>query len=528
MNARWDIPMEQKQPSVTLQAVREARRRGDLVFARSGYEQLSAGRDASWELFVEWAEFLGGTGAAQGSVTALREAARRFPNNPAVLNSLGLAFHGTGDYSEAVRSFETALRATPGAGAIAYNLGNARRELGDIPGAMAAYVKALELGPPVPEMFNNLGLLFQETGDAAHAITAYRSALGLDASFLPAALNLGYISIQERQPALAVAVLESALGHHPEHPDVHWLLSHALLVMGEYARGWKEYEWRWEKMRNATYRRKDASRQWTGEPLAGKRILLYAEQGLGDAIQCARYIPMVAAAGGVVVVECQPELVELMRTVRGVAEVVVRGAEVPACALECPLMSLPGVFGTTLATVPKEVPYMVPDPAKAAVWEAWSRDGGAGRRIGVVWAGNPSHRNDMRRSLPASYLSGLMEAGDVRWISLQKGERGDRRLEVPRGVQIEHMGERLHDLADTAALLMQLDLVITVDTAVAHLAGALGRPVWVVLPYAPDWRWLLEGEGTVWYPTARLYRQPAPGNWGAVIARVVADLASLP
>jgi tetratricopeptide (TPR) repeat protein len=520
--------MAPKRPPVTLQAVRDARHRGDLVFARSGYQELSAGRDASWELFVEWAEFLVGMGAARESVTALQEAARRFPNNPAVLNSLGLALQGTGDQNEAVRAFETALRATPGAGAIAYNLGNARRELGDIPGAMAAYVKALELGPPVPEMFNNLGLLFQETGEVAHALTAYRSALGLDAAFLPAALNLGYLHIQERQPALAAAVLESALHHHPGHPDVHWLLSHALLVMGEYERGWKEYEWRWEKMRNATYRRKDASRQWTGGALAGKRILLYAEQGLGDAIQCARYIPMVAAAGGIVVVECQPELVELMRTVRGVADVVARGEEVPPCECECPLMSLPGVFGTTLATIPNGVPYVFADPAKAAVWEAWCREGGAGRRVGLVWAGNPAHRNDVRRSLPASHLRGFMEAGGVRWVSLQKGERGDGRLEVPRGVQIEDVGSRLHDLSDTAALLMHLDLVITVDTAVAHLAGAMGRPVWLLIPYAPDWRWLLEGEGTGWYPTARLYRQPTPGNWDAVIARVVAELALLP
>lgn len=516
--------MSEKRPVATLQSVRDARRRGDLTAVRSGYEHLCGSRDASWEMFVEWAEFLSGTGGAHEAVGALREAARRFPNNPAVLNSLGLALQGTGDHADAARVFEVALRATPGAGAIAYNLGNARRDLGDIPGAMAAYVKALELGPPVPEMFNNLGLLFQETGDAVHASTAYGSALDLDPAFLPAALNLGYLHIHEREPVRAVAVLEAALRHHPDHPDVHWLLSHALLVMGEYDRGWKEYEWRWAKMRNASYRRKDASRQWTGEPLEGKRILLYAEQGLGDAIQCARYIPMVAAAGGVVIVECQPELEALLRTVQGVAEVVVRGGREPLYDVACPLMSLPGVLGTTLGTIPAGVPYMFADPGKLMHWEAWAHAHVPGRRVGVVWAGNPAHRNDARRSMPASYLPRLMGVEGVRWVSLQKGEPGDGRVQVPPGVRMADAGPLLRDLADTAALVMQCDLVITVDTAVAHVAGALGRPVWVMIPYAPDWRWLLEGEGTRWYPTARLYRQPSPGNWDAVIARVTADL----
>lgn len=527
MSARWDIPMSENQPAVTLAAVRDARRRGDLAFVRSGYQHLASGRDASWELFVEWAEFLSGTGSAQEAVGALREAAGRFPGNPAVLNSLGLALQGTGDHGEAARAFELALRATPGAGAIAYNLANARRDLGDMPGAMAAYLRALELGPPVPEMFNNLGLLLQESGDPAHACTAFRSALDLDASYLPAALNLGFLHIQEREPARAVAVLEAALRHHPEHPDAHWLLSHALLVMGEYPRGWEEYEWRWEKMRHAAYRRKDVSRQWAGEPLDGRRILVYAEQGLGDAIQCARYIPMVVRRGGEVIVECQPELVALMRTVPGVHGVIARGEQVPPHELACPLMSLPGVFRTTVDTIPGEVPYMVADAGKMAVWDAWSRDGGAGRRVGVVWAGNPAHRNDARRSMPASSLGRLTGVEGVRWVSLQKGERADGRDRVPAGLGIEDVSSRLHDLGDTAAVVMQCDLVITVDTAVAHLAGALGRPVWVMIPYAPDWRWMVEGDVTAWYPTARLYRQPSPGDWDAVIARIVADLRAL-
>jgi tetratricopeptide (TPR) repeat protein len=527
MAARWNIDAARAGAGVTLQAVRQARDRGELAAARTGYQELATGSDATWEVFVEWGEFLIAVGSPKEAVAALGLGARRFPRNPAVLNSLGLAQHGEREFSEAVRTFESALQVAPGIGAIAYNLGNARKEYGDLAGAMQAYMQALELGPPVPEMFNNLGLVLQEVGDTEHALTAYHSALDLDARFLPASLNLGFLHIQRREPEAAVAVLDTAVQYHPENPDAHWLLSHALLVKGDYIRGWKEYEWRWAKMTNAPYRRRNLTRQWTGAPLEGKTILLYAEQGLGDAIQCARYIPMVASAGGTVVVECQPELVNVISTVDGVGAVVPRGADVPPCDVECPLMSLPAIFGTTPETIPAAAPYVRVDESRRAHWHSWLADGPARLHVGLVWAGNPGHRNDGRRSLPASYLPALTAVEGVHWVGLQKGDAGDVRLRVPAGVVLDDAGPHLHDLADTAALLQCMDLVITVDTAVAHLAGALGRRVWILVPYAPDWRWLLEGETTRWYPTARLYRQPTPGNWDAVIGTVRSDLRTL-
>jgi tetratricopeptide (TPR) repeat protein len=520
MSAQWNRSVGDARRALSVREVRDARTRGDLTLAISGYQALTELPEATWELFSEHGELLVASGSHTAAVTLLKEAVRRFPNNPALINSLGLALHGAGRFADAVQVFEVAFRIAPAIGAIAYNLGNARKEAGDLPGAMASYVKALEAGPPLPEIFNNLGLVFQETGSSGHARAAYGSALDLDAQFLPAALNLAYLHIQEREPEGAIALLDSALRFHPDSADAHWLLSHALLVHGEYERGWKEYEWRWEKMRGATYRRRDMARQWGGEDLTGRRILLYAEQGLGDAMQCARYIPMVAARGGEVVVECQPELVSLMATVEGVGSVHPREGEIPLCDIECPLMSLPGIFGTTLETIPSVIPYVHPEEGGAEKWKKWCDDGTSRPRIGVVWAGNASHRNDARRSLPSAKLAGLTAIEGVRWISVQKGSAEDVRLAVPAGVVLEYAGAHLGDLSDTAALLKQLDLVITVDTAVAHLAGAMGLPVWVLVPYAPDWRWRLEGEGTPWYPSVRLLRQPRPGDWDAVIANI--------
>jgi Flp pilus assembly protein TadD len=500
--------------------VHEARARGDLALAIAGYQELTDAPDAAWELFSEHGELLIAVGSHESAVTLFKEAVRRFPRNPALMNSLGLALHGAGRFGEAVQVFEVAFRVAPTIGAIAYNLGNARRETGDLAGAVTSYIKALEAGPAVPEIFNNLGLVFQETGAPEHARTSYCSALDLDPRFLPAVLNLAYLHIQEHEPERAIALLDSALSFHPDSVDAHWLLSHALLVSGEYARGWNEYEWRWEKMSAATYRRKDVSRQWGGEALDGKRILLYAEQGLGDALQFARYIPMVATMGGEVVVECQPELVSLLASVQGVRQVYARGNDIPLCDVECPLMSLPGVFGTTMETIPSVVPYVHPEEVRVSKWKGWCEDGTARRRIGLVWAGNASHRNDARRSFPAAKLGPLTSIQGLRWIGLQKGSADDKRLVVPPGVVLEHAGPQLEDLSDTAALLTQLDLVITVDTAVAHLGGAMGRPVWILVPYAPDWRWKLAGERTPWYPSVRLIRQPRPGDWDAVIAQI--------
>lgn len=454
-----------------------------------------------------------------------REAVRLSPSEPALLNNLGLALHDCGYYDEAIRVFESTLLLVPASGAVHYNLGNSVRAAGNPAGAVVLYEKALVHGTDLPEVHNNLGLAWQECGYPDRAQEAFRASLGRNPHFVPAGLNYAHALIQGIRPAEAEAVLRAVLRDQPDCADAHWLLSHALLVQGKFEEGWSEYEWRWQKMSAAPYRRTDPGRRWKGGELPGiHRILLYAEQGLGDAIQFIRFAPMVAARGGTVVVECHRELASLFRHVEGVSEVYVRGEEIPQTDVECPLLSLAGVLGTTLDSIPSTVPYVWPGPSCVERWRDRCVDGTGRLRVGLVWAGNPGHRNDVNRSLRPEHLTGFGQCEGVRLFSLQKGEEGDARIVKPRGIAIEELGPALRDMEDTAGVIAHMDVVVTVDTAVAHLAGAMGKPVWMLVPFSPDWRWLLGRETSPWYPTMRIFRQAQPGGWGAVIARVLDDL----
>jgi hypothetical protein len=267
---------------------------------------------------------------------------------------------------------------------------------------------------------------------------------------------------------------------------------------------------------------------WLGEyPLHRKTVLLHAEQGLGDTIQFARYVPLVAASGAAaVVLEVQPELKSLMSGLDGVAQVLSRGEAPPAFDVHCPLGSLPHAMKTEIESVPAAIPYLSADPARLASWsarlEALPRP-----RIAVAWSGNPAHENDRNRSIAFEKLSPLL-AHPASFVSIQRDVRDAEAIQLAAEKRVEHVGGALADFDDTAAVLTLCDLVITADTAPAHLAGALGRPVWVLVPFAPDWRWTLDGETTPWYPTARLFRQTSPGDWDAVLARVAAALKSSP
>jgi hypothetical protein len=280
-------------------------------------------------------------------------------------------------------------------------------------------------------------------------------------------------------------------------------------------RGWESYEWRLRSGALDGLHEREAP-LWTGEALAGRRLLVWAEQGLGDTLQFVRYAALLAGQGVDVVVEVQPELERLVRQSLPQVEVVARGQRLPQFDVHAPLMSLPHLLHTRLDTIPAEVPYLF---AEEAADRLGARDGRL--RVGLVWAGNPQHKNDRRRSLNPNVLAPLSSLRDIQWFSLQPGTT------TPPPLDLVDLTADLTDFADTAALLMQLDLVVTVDTSVAHLAGALGRPVWILLPYAADWRWLVERSDSPWYPSARLYRQSAPGDWPSVVERLRADLAKL-
>jgi hypothetical protein len=290
-------------------------------------------------------------------------------------------------------------------------------------------------------------------------------------------------------------------------------------VAGDLATGFALYEARFEDPRLGTPARSLPWPRWSGvEPLAGQRILLHAEQGLGDTLQFARYAPLVAARGARVVLEVPAPLAGLLRPLDGVSAVIARGNPLPVVDCHCPLGSLPLALGTTLATIPASIPYLHADAVDVAAWQA--QPGDRRPRVGLVWAGNRRHRNDRRRSLPLAALAPLAR-GPWQLVSLQKDLTLDDAQRLA-GWQAIDAGPRLGDFAATAAALTALDLVVTVDTAVAHLAGALGRPAWVLLPHAPDWRWLLGRADSPWYPTLRLFRQPRPGDWARVV-RQVAD-----
>jgi Glycosyltransferase family 9 (heptosyltransferase) len=322
----------------------------------------------------------------------------------------------------------------------------------------------------------------------------------------------------------AMACFERALALESEYADAHLAKGIHLLLRGAYSLGWGSYEWRWRMPSFTSVQRNFTQPQWYGEPLNGRSILLHGEQGFGDCIQFLRYVPMVQAAGGVVILEIQGRLMRICELLAGVTELIAYGQPLPEADLHCPLLSLPLAFGTELESVPAAVPYLsVPQEARErAEFMGWPAEG---LRVGLVWAGSPEHQQDEFRSFAFDLFAPLLAVGGVHFYSLQMGEAAEQA--VAAGSRVIDLASRTRDMADTAAQIAQLDLVIAVDTAVVHMAGALGKPVWVLLSDRADWRWLVGREDSPWYPTARLFRQRAVGDWPEVIARVGAELAVL-
>ena len=323
----------------------------------------------------------------------------------------------------------------------------------------------------------------------------------------------------------AIACFERVLQLEADDVNAHINRSLVWLLRGDFERGWDEYEWRWEHKDSLP--RQCPQRLWDGSSLAGRTILLHAEQGLGDTIQFIRYAPLVKRCGGTVVVGCSKLLTRLLATCSGIDRVVTKEDSLPEFDVHAPLLSLPRIFQTHLDSIPADIPYLQSlEKCRPEIENLLSAQQ-VKHRVGIVWAGNPDHPNDRNRSCALSCFRVLTCLPDVALFSLQKGANGADLERECREMSVIDLSEVLDDFAETAAAVMKLDLVITVDTAVAHLAGALGRPVWVLLPFAPDWRWLLDREDSSWYPTMRLFRQPRPGDWEAVFERVTRALVNL-
>ncbi|PMS21650.1 glycosyltransferase [Trinickia dabaoshanensis] len=433
---------------------------------------------------------------------------------------LGLGFHG-----EAVQAYSEALSLSPNNVDAIRNRAAALRQCGRLAEALESYDQALALRSDDPELLFNRGVVLQQLGrfdDADHAYLAASVAPAESAQ----ALHTQAVALQQRgEHEAALHRYALARERYPNDGSVRRSEAFCRLVMGDFEKGWQRHEDRWMAP-DLHMRRRHANRPlWLGvEPIAGKTIMLHAEQGFGDTIQFCRYVPLMLARGATVVMEVPRPLAPLLACLEGVNRIVAEGEATPAFDVQCPLMSLPYAFRTTLDTIPSDVPYLQADARRRETWaqriEQASPEGRP--RIGLAWSGNPRHNNDENRSLSFGVLAPLL-ALDATFVLLQPQVRQCDEQAV-RESGIVSFGGQLADFADTAALTEQLDLVISVDTSVAHLAGALGRPTWVLLPFAPDWRWLLERDDSPWYPSARLFRQRRAGDWAPVIERVAAAL----
>jgi Flp pilus assembly protein TadD len=470
-----------------LQRLGEAQERaGDLQAAAKFYQRALALKPDSAELHCHLARALYQGGALQPAAELYRRALVLDPKKHEIYNDLGLVLTDLGNFAAALEVFRRSLINNPRSAKTIASLGRLFERKGDLISAAEAYRDAIKLEPRLPGAYVDLGFVLYGLGELAEAADCFarlrRSGAGLGRS-------------------------DCELGADP-------------FLQGDLAVGWAEYESRWKV--GVGDERKLLQRRWKGEPLGGERILLYAEQGLGDTMQFVRYVPLVAERGGEVVLEVQPALHGLLADTDGASRVIRRGETLPEFTWQCPLMSLPLALGTKLETIPARVPYIVADAVRVDTWRERLQKNT--RRVGLAWAGNPGHPRDRLRSIPLEQLVPLLNVAGTTFYSLQFGSGSEQMKQLRPGGQLVDLGDELQDFANVAAIVANLDLVISIDSAVAHLAGALGTPVWILLNKGCDWRWFLEREDSPWYPTARLFRQSNPGGWQEVVKRIEHEL----
>ena len=509
-------------------------------------------------------------GEYQAGVASFDDSLRIEPANAEAYHFRGNALSAMGQYAAALESYDRAIVLNGGDADVHDSRGSALAQYGKYPEALASYGRALELRPQFPEAHSNRANVLAQLRCWHEALAGYDRALTLKPDFIEAHINRGNALVALDQLEAAVAGYGHAIALKPDHTDALRARGLALarlgrcgqamsdytraletnpsdakthvnrallrLRLGDYAQGWSEFDWRWMLTNDVFHKeqRSYAQPRWTGiEPLIGKTLFLHSEQGLGDSIQFCRYVPLLAAAGAKVILEAHPLLLTLLSTLDGVAQTIVRGEAPPAFDYYSPLLSVPAALRATLSDIPSRVPYIKCDAAKVRHWKERLGER-TGKRVGLVWSGGfradqPEFwsAND-RRNIPLAKLAAL-EIPDLEFHSLQKGEPAETELAQLIGARWDGPPMRdytadLHDFSDTAALISQLDLIISVDTSVAHLAGALGLPVWILNRFDSCWRWLMNRSDSPWYPTARLYGQEIAGDWDGVLSRVRADL----
>lgn len=450
----------------------------------------------------------------------------------AALRALGGLLHRLGETVEAERRLRRAVEAAPMDAEALNDLGVVLNDQGRYGESSVLLKQAVRVREDFSDALNNLGIALTYQGRLAAARRVLDRALRLKPGWAAGHANLGNVYKEAGRLSEAVACYDLSLRLSPDEPSTRWNRSLALLHMGDYARGWKEYEWRWKRPRARP--RQFSQPIWDGQPVSGRTLLVYPEQGLGDTLQFVRYCEMLRARGARVLLECPSPLMRLLERWPGADQVVPEGGADEGFDFHVPLMSLADRCATTLDTIPARVPYVRADPADVSAWAQMLNRVAPGDalRIGLAWQGNPHHQWDRFRSIPFSQISSLAPRDGVEFFSLQHGP-GIEQLHIARRLQADRRVHPLHslrpdgrfDLADIAAVIENLDLVITVDTAIAHLTGALGAAVWILVAGITDWRWLQNRQDSPWYPTARIFRQQKLGRWQPVIEQVGRELA---
>jgi tetratricopeptide (TPR) repeat protein len=444
------------------------------------------------------------------------------PGHLEAYSNLAHAFLQLGHLPEAEQCWRAIVRRAPNLAAAHNNLGATLRILKRPAEAVVAFQTALRLQPVYAEASNNLGTALCELARFEEAIPHYMAALQANPNYPKGLCNLGSALRDLRRFDESLQCLQQALRLAPDFAEAHYSAAYLLLLTGRLEAGWPEFEWR--AFLPHTVRRNFLAPAWRGGPTGDRVLLIHAEEGLGDTIQFCRFVPKLTAVGHHIVLQVWTPLLRLLSGLPGISAIVPVGDALPPHDLQCPMLSLPLALGSTLETIPADIPYLHAEPGAVARWER-RLAGLSARRVGLAWAGNPNYAADLRRSVSLEHLAPLGAVQDMAFVSLQTGDAG--RQSVPQGLVLHDWTSELTDMAETAALIASLDLVISVDTAVAHLAGALGKPVWLLNRFDTDWRWLLDREDSPWYPTLRIFRQPRPGDWDTPIA-AMCDALSAP
>jgi tetratricopeptide (TPR) repeat protein len=498
------------------------------------------------------------------AIQSYQQALQLDPKYAAACNNMGHALKNEGRFDAAIAYLHKAIQLAPQMPQAQFNLAKILAQNGNLARAHDHYQQAINLKPDYEKAYNNLGNVLVDQGQIDAAIQNFHKAIEIKPDYLGALNNLGNALRLQNRTDEAIEIFkqaiqqtpdsaesychlgnafkdhgefDTALRHYqqaiqitPNFAEAHFNRSIVLLLSGNFSEGWKEYEWRLQRNEWQTIcSQRTGLPRWGGQSFVGKRLFVYDEQGFGDTLQFARYLPLVKDRGGTVIFETRRELTGLFKNFTGIDQVIERQSydrPVVAADFYIPLLSLPGIFKTHLETIPNDIPYLFADPAKAAYWNRWPD--ASEFKVGIVWAGQPIHGEDRNRSCTLSQFEPLIEIPGVQLIGLQKGPAARQQFnQEEANIHFANLGEEFKDFSDTAGLIENLDLVISVDTAVAHLAGAMGKPVWVLLPFIPDWRWMIDRADSPWYPSMRLFRQKTKADWNSVFERIADELRTL-